>query len=100
MEKFISPAKPLTEYEKEALTILMEECAEVSQRAAKLIRFGNDTQSGQELDNVKRLSSEIGQLHRVIDLVDRAGFIDDDIIYEHYHKKTAALEKYMQHEED
>jgi len=41
-DKFITPCELPTEYEREVLTILMEECAEVIQRASKALRFGLD----------------------------------------------------------
>lgn len=63
IEKFISPCSPPEGYDRELLTILMEECAEVQQRAAKMLRFGvSEVQPGQPLSNADRLADEIGDL--------------------------------------
>lgn len=48
------------EYDKELLTIFMEECGEAIVEASKVIRFGNDTQ---------RLESEIGDLMCMLNLM-------------------------------
>ncbi len=40
VEKFTTPAPLPTAYQREILTILIEECAEVQQRATKMLRFG------------------------------------------------------------
>lgn len=46
--------------EKYLLVKIQEECAEVSQRAAKAIRFGlSETQKGQDKNNLERLREEI-----------------------------------------
>lgn len=46
--------------EKYLLVKIQEECAEVSQRAAKAIRFGlNETQNGQDKTNLERLKDEL-----------------------------------------
>jgi NTP pyrophosphatase (non-canonical NTP hydrolase) len=45
------------------LTILSEECAEVSQRVSKALRFGlSEIQPGQELDNAQRVTQEMQDL--------------------------------------
>lgn len=45
------------------LTCLMEECAEVAQRASKAIRFGlAEVQPGQELTNRVRLERELADI--------------------------------------
>jgi len=52
------------------LTILQEECAEVSQRAAKAIRFGLDeVQEGQPFDNHARLAGELKDLLAAVELL-------------------------------
>lgn len=46
--------------EKYLLVKIQEECAEVSQRAAKAIRFGlKEVQKGQDKNNAERLRNEI-----------------------------------------
>jgi hypothetical protein len=59
--------------EEHLLTILMEECAEVSQRASKALRFGltdpAGTEPNQPYTNKDRLLMEINDLYAVIDMV-------------------------------
>lgn len=52
------------------LICLIEECAEVAQRATKALRFGTkEVQPGQYLDNFQRLSDELNDLLTVMDLM-------------------------------
>jgi NTP pyrophosphatase (non-canonical NTP hydrolase) len=97
--KFTSYGKMPTEYESELYTILVEECAEVQQRVTKAMRFGLDeVEPGQELDNVARLSEEVGDLLAVIEMCDAQKIIDIDRVTAQRPKKLAKLAKYMQHE--
>ena len=58
--------------QEQLLVILMEECAEVSQRASKALRFGltdpAGTEPGQPYMNKDRLLMEINDLYAVIDM--------------------------------
>ncbi len=47
----------------EQLIILMEECAEVSQAASKILRFGD------KADAIERLTAEVGDLLGIIDWI-------------------------------
>lgn len=96
-EKFVTPCALPTEREREILTILIEECAEVQQRATKLLRFGRDeVQSGQPLSNKDRLSEEIGDMQAVLTLAEEYGLVSREIAVVQAPKKFAKLEKYMQ----
>ena len=59
--------------EEHLLSILIEECAEVQQRATKALRFGMDdpkgTEPGQNLTNENRLYYEINDLLAAITLL-------------------------------
>jgi hypothetical protein len=59
--------------QEQLLVILTEECAEVSQRASKALRFGltdpAGTEPGQPYTNKDRLLMEINDLHAVIDML-------------------------------
>lgn len=56
-----------TEY---LLSCLIEECAEVIQRATKAQRFGlHETQPEQELNNEQRLAAELADLTGVLELL-------------------------------
>ena len=96
-EKFVSPC-PLPEgYQREVLTVLIEECAEVQQRATKALRFGVDeVQPGQPLSNAARLSVEIGDLLEMIDVAERAGLLSTPHIEEGRGGKRGKLAKFMQ----
>ena len=97
MKKFVTPGKMPTPYEAELLTIMMEECAEVIQRASKTLRFGIDeVEPGQKLDNTQRTSFEVGDLMAVFEKCSKAGLLDEDIIIAQIPIKMEKLEKYMQ----
>jgi len=71
------PKNSMNNKEKAALILLIEECAEVAQRATKCIRFGkHDIQEGQSFDNVERLVSEINDLQGVIRVLTEMGYFD------------------------
>lgn len=96
-EKFFSPCPLPTPYEAELLTILIEECAEVQQRATKLLRFGRDeVQPGQPLSNAQRLSQELGDLEAVILLCQNERLISKDDVAKAVIPKLRKLEKFMQ----
>jgi len=98
-DKFITPGIMPTPYESELLVILIEECAEVIQRATKVLRFGIDEiQPGQEFDNTQRLSHETGDLFAIIQKCIDAGLIDHDIVDNQISLKIAKLTKFMQQE--
>ena len=97
VEKFITPADLPTDYERELLIILMEECDEISQRAAKILRFGAlEVQPGQLFDNVERMCQEIGDFECVRDLLHEQNLIDKKNITYGYQRKRGQLAKYMQ----
>ena len=99
-DQFKTPCALPTEGEREALTLLIEECAEVQQRATKMLRFGRDEiQPGQPLDNSERLSREIGDLSVVIDLVIKMRLCDQISISIGAGNKFNQLEKYLQSED-
>lgn len=76
MKKFVSPCPPPTPYQMEALALIVEECAEVQQRATKMMRFGVDeVQEGQDLTNADRLADEVGDLIAVLERAAEVGLI-------------------------
>ena len=96
-DRFISPAPPATPYEREILTILIEECDEVSQRACKALRFGpTEIQPDQPLGNIERLSLEIGDLMAVIDVATSLELVRYDFVAEGMKRKREKLKKYLQ----
>lgn len=79
------------------LLCLAEECAEVSQRIMKALRFGNDeVQEGQALNNRERTTEELYDLTAVATLCERRGLVlgvlpNDKAIA----RKEAKIEKYF-----
>lgn len=98
MSKFDPAAKEreLTEYEKELLIILMEECAEVIQTASKLLRFGyGNTNPANGVKNYRELGLEIGDLNSMIRCAMLAPLVFADDIEEGEARKMERLAKYM-----
>jgi hypothetical protein len=87
-----------TKRQHELLNILIEECAEVIQRATKMKRFGIDeTQSGQYRDNRERLGREIGDLELMLELCLEAGLIRREDIVAGIENKKLQLTRWMVH---
>jgi hypothetical protein len=101
MTRWKSPCPPPTLYQSEILTILMEECAEVQQRAAKMVRFGvEETQPGQPHTNAQRLSAELGDLMAVLDLARDCGLIQDAVVDDARAQKHLKLQRFLQNNPD
>ena len=97
-EKFVSPCPPPTAYERELLEILIEECAEVQQRATKALRFGlAEVQPGQMLNNAQRMAEEYGDLLETVRRCRFAGLMPRDNVIVGMERKRRQLDKYMQH---
>lgn len=95
--KFVSPCAPPTPYEREVLEIIIEECAEIQQRATKALRFGLlEVQPGQPLPNTARMAREIGDLAEIVDVAVKAGIIDRREIDAGIVNKRQQLAKFMQ----
>ena len=100
-ERYITPHELPSPYEAELLTILIEECAEVQQRATKILRFGvGESEPGPNADNQFRLSAEVGDLQCLIELCDKAELIDYNVMNEYQINKREKLKKYMQHQKE
>jgi len=94
---FVSLAPLPTPYQREVMVILIEECTEVQQRATKLLRFGaGEIQPGQLLDNIYRLSLEIGDLLEVIDLAIDARLVLSEAVVKGQTGKRKQLVHFMQ----
>lgn len=96
-DKFVTPCDLPTPREREILDILIEECAEVQQRACKLLRFGRDeVQPGQPLSNRERLSIELGDLAAIINMAAAHGLVAVDVMKAQEPKKRDKLTQFMQ----
>jgi hypothetical protein len=96
-DRFISPFPPPTAHQTEIAQVLIEECAEVTQRATKLLRFGIDeVQPGQPLSNKQRLCMEIGDLQVMIEFAIAAGIADAREIEIGKEAKRLQLRRFLQ----
>ena len=73
----------------EVLTIFMEECAEATVEASKLIRFGSET-----FADVHKMEVEVGDLLCMIDLLDEYGIINLREVSQHREAKREKLKKW------
>lgn len=91
--------RPLTPYEREIVTILQEECAEVIVAASKLLRFGigNTNPTTGEI-NTTELSLEIGDLEWMLLLVEEKGITDKPVIRAGMKRKRERLARFLQTE--
>lgn len=87
---------PLTDYEREILMILMEECGEVIQAASKLVRFGKENRPDNHVSNVFTLSAEYGDLCVVARMAEDAGLIRQTAVEEGKERKRDRLAHFMQ----
>lgn len=79
---------------------LVEECQEVSHKAAKAIKFGLlEKQPDQDKDNRQRLQEELIDLAVVVDLLIEMGIIDEDFMQDSERAKQvrAKIEKYNEY---
>tara|TARA_R110000803_G_scaffold206814_1_gene274318 strand:- start:194 stop:484 length:291 start_codon:yes stop_codon:yes gene_type:complete len=83
--------------QEQLLVILMEECAEVSQRASKALRFGltdpAGTEPGQPYTNQDRLLVEINDLLAILDMMFKSrGTYNSPMLQQ---DKKEKVEKYL-----
>ena len=78
---------------KEALMILQEECAEVTQAVSKIFRFGMDSRYPEGAPTTKsNLEMELGDLLCMIDILVEQGVINDASMLEAMERKRKKLE--------
>lgn len=78
----------------ELLVILSEECAEVSQVAAKCVRFGMDSEY-QGQTNRQRLELELGDFLAMFRLILEETNLSEDAIMNAAEAKLVKVEKFM-----
>jgi NTP pyrophosphatase (non-canonical NTP hydrolase) len=78
----------------ELLVILQEESAEVSQAAAKCIRFGMDSEFMGKTNRF-RLEQELGDLLAMIKLISEVTVLDENHIFASADAKMVKVEKFM-----
>ena len=82
--------------EREALLILQEECAEVSQAISKIFRFGYDS-TFNDLNNRQMLEQELGDLFQLVEILLERNVIDLDNLHIAMAKKKAKLKIWSTH---
>lgn len=100
----IIDGRPLTDYERETLTIFSEELAEVALecnavivKMSKLLRFGvSNTNPVTMLKNHVELSKEIGQLLAMLDRTAALPFYDAEAVQCGYKEKVEKLPTFTQ----
>ncbi len=96
-DRYMPNGRPAGAYERELLVILMEECAEITQVAAKMLRFGVDNIAPRgDTSNHNLLAGEIGDLKAVIELMIGCGLIDERMIADGQARKQKRLDRYLQ----
>jgi hypothetical protein len=94
-KKYTPTGTPLSAHEKEILTILMEECAEVILAASKLIRFGKENRPD-GMANVDHLSIEYGETIYIGMMAHKMGLMRTTAMDSGWDGKQAKLERFMQ----
>lgn len=72
--------------EQEILVILMEECAEVTQEASKILRFGSEDKD--------RIEKEIADVLTMVELLSRHDYIDVSVLEDHIQAKLDKLREW------
>lgn len=99
-EKYVSPCELPSPYERELLTMLIEECSEVIKRATKAQRFGLDeVQPGQHFTNFDRLSHEVGDIYGIVRMCQDANIVMVDRKLDSFAvAKIEKVHRYLQNE--
>lgn len=95
-ETYKPNGKPLTDREREILTVLMEECAEVIQAASKLLRFGKENRPDTGVSNIETLSRECGDLRYMLAMTRDANLTVMEIEVEQEQRKHDRMRWFMQ----
>ena len=97
-EKFIvKDGRPLTPYEREVLTILQEEAAEVIVAASKMLRFGvANTNPTTGITNDKELGWEVGDFIAMSMMATSAGLFHEYDIQSGIARKRERLKTFLQ----
>ena len=97
-DRYVSRHEKPTPYEREVLTILQEECAELIVQISKALRFGlGDGYPGKDETNYEAIGREIGDLDAMILLAAQNDLYSSDARTDASREKLERLKKFMQH---
>ena len=100
-DRYVSKHDKPTPYEREILTILQEECAELIAQISKALRFGlDDGRPGGHETNYEAIGREIGDLDAMILLAAQNGLYSSEARTSGAQEKVERLKKFMQHRPD
>ena len=100
-DRYLSSHDLPTSHQRELLTILSEEAAEIIVAASKLQRFGRDDgYPGTDRTNGSDLGAEIGDLEELVDRIVAAGLTTRDDIASGKVRKAKKLAVYLQTNEE
>lgn len=98
MTRYVSEHPRPTPYQRELLAVLIEECAEVTKEATKILRFGAGDRDPRDpaLTNVEKLGRELGDLRAVSEACEAAGLVHARDILDGASAKSFKLPQFLQ----
>lgn len=87
-----TPFRAVAPAQAERLTLLAEECSEISQAICKYLRHGDAAM-------LAHLEREVGDVMSALRLMYRAGDIRKDVVRRHRKAKAKARRPYLHHQE-
>jgi NTP pyrophosphatase (non-canonical NTP hydrolase) len=84
----------ITERQREIMVITQEEAAEVIQEISKIFRFGIDDSHRDGMTHRERLTTEVGDLLAMVDLLVDSRVLDPSMIEMAKQAKTVKLRQY------
>jgi NTP pyrophosphatase (non-canonical NTP hydrolase) len=91
----------LTEAEQERLAILIEECAEVSHVACKILRHGYESTNpsvGNLATNREALQRELGDLLHAVDFMEHKRDVNPEAVDDYRMLKSKLIARYLHHQ--
>lgn len=99
VEKYRPTGTPISDRERELLTLLCEEAAEVTQAATKILRFGKESYPDYG-NNQERLALEIGDFNCMVEKLLECQLIKYSYIVKGQDRKEDRMKRFMQNEQE
>jgi hypothetical protein len=100
-DRYVSRHEKPTPYEREILTIVQEECAEIIVQISKALRFGlGDGRPGGYETNYEAIGRELGDLDATIALATQNDLYSTEARNNSFQHKLEQLDRYMQETPD